>query len=52
MYAITLHQPWVSLIALGIKSVEAQSWPAPATWWGRPSPSTPASGWSGNRAFP
>ena len=29
MYAITLHQPWASLIALGIKAVETRSWPAP-----------------------
>ena len=27
--AITLHLPWTSLIALGIKSVETGSWPAP-----------------------
>ena len=30
MYTITLHQPWASLIALGIKTVETRSWPAPA----------------------
>ena len=30
MYAITLHQPWASLIALGTKTVETRSWPAPA----------------------
>ena len=30
MYAITLHQPWASLIALGIKTVETRAWPAPA----------------------
>ena len=30
VYAITLHQPWASLIALGIKTVETRSWPAPA----------------------
>ena len=29
MYAITLHQPWASLIALGLKNVETRSWPAP-----------------------
>ncbi len=29
MYAITLHQPWASLIALGLKTVETRSWPAP-----------------------
>ena len=29
MYAITLHQPWASLIALGIKTVETRSWAVP-----------------------
>ena len=29
MYAITLHQPWASLIALGIKTVETRSWSPP-----------------------
>ena len=29
MYAITLHQPWASLITLGLKTVETRSWPAP-----------------------
>ena len=29
MYAITLHQPWATLITLGIKTVETRSWPAP-----------------------
>ena len=29
-YAITLRQFWASLIALGIKTVETRSWPAPA----------------------
>ena len=29
MYAITLHQPWATLIALGIKTAETRSWPAP-----------------------
>ena len=29
-YAITLHQPWASLIALVLKTVETWSWPAPA----------------------
>ena len=29
VYAITLHQPWASLIALGVKTVETRSWPAP-----------------------
>lgn len=27
--AITLHQPWASLIALGVKKIETRSWPAP-----------------------
>ena len=35
VYAITLHQPWASLIALGLKTVEARSWPAPARLLGR-----------------
>ena len=30
MYAITLHQPWASLIARGLKTVETRSRPAPA----------------------
>ena len=28
---VSLWQPWASLIAVGIKSVETRSWPAPAT---------------------
>ena len=35
MYAITLHQPWASLIALGVKTVETRSWPAPARLMGQ-----------------
>lgn len=35
VYAITLHQPWASLIALGFKTVETRSWPAPARLVGR-----------------
>ena len=35
MYAITLHQPWASLIALGIKTVETRSWPAPVRLLGQ-----------------
>ena len=35
MYAITLHQPWATLIALGIKTVETRSWPAPERLLGR-----------------
>ena len=30
MKALTLHQPWASLIALGPKIVETRSWSAPA----------------------
>ena len=29
MYAITLHQPWATLIVLRMKNVETRSWPAP-----------------------
>ena len=29
MYAVTPHQPWATLIALGLKNVETRSWPAP-----------------------
>ena len=29
VYAITLHQPWATLIALGVKNVETKSWPVP-----------------------
>ena len=35
MYAITLHQPWASLIALRVKTVETRSWPAPARLMGQ-----------------
>lgn len=35
MYAITLHQPWATLIALEIKTVETRSWPAPERLLGR-----------------
>ena len=27
MKAITLHQPWATLIALGVKTIETRSWP-------------------------
>ena len=30
MPALTLWQPWASLIAIGAKSIETRSWPAPA----------------------
>lgn len=29
MHAISLWQPWASLIALGVKTIETRSWPAP-----------------------
>ena len=29
MYVVTLHQPWATLITLGVKTVETRSWPAP-----------------------
>lgn len=29
--AITLYQPWASLIALGVKNIETRSWPPPKT---------------------
>lgn len=29
MKALTLHQPWASLIALRVKTIETRSWPAP-----------------------
>lgn len=28
--AITIRQPWASLIAIGVKTIETRSWPAPA----------------------
>lgn len=31
MKAITLYQPWASLIALGVKTIETRSWPAPGS---------------------
>ena len=34
MRAITLHQPWASLIAAWIKWCETRSWPAPQSLWG------------------
>ena len=32
MKAITLHEPWASLIREGKKTVETRSWPAPRPW--------------------
>ena len=29
MRAVTLYQPWASLIALGHRTTETRSWPAP-----------------------
>ena len=31
MRALTLHQPWASLIAVGAKRIETRSWPVPST---------------------
>lgn len=33
--AITLHQPWASLVALGVKQIETRSWPAPKSLIGQ-----------------
>jgi hypothetical protein len=30
--ALTIKQPWASLIAAGIKTVENRTWPVPGTW--------------------
>jgi hypothetical protein len=27
MKALTLHQPWATLVALGAKQIETRSWP-------------------------
>ena len=35
MRALTLHQPWATLIALGIKTIETRSWPPPAGMLGQ-----------------
>lgn len=35
MKAITLWQPWASLIALEVKTIETRSWPAPASLIGK-----------------
>ena len=34
MKALTLHQPWASLIAVGAKTTETRSWKAPHSLWG------------------
>lgn len=31
MNALTLHQPYATLVALGVKTIETRSWPAPAS---------------------
>lgn len=31
MRALTLHQPWASLISIGAKRIETRSWPVPST---------------------
>ena len=33
MRAITLHQPWASMIAMGYKPTETRGWPRPSPWW-------------------
>jgi hypothetical protein len=33
--AITVWQPWATLIAEGLKPYEFRSWPAPRSFWGR-----------------
>ena len=35
MRALTLHQPWATLIALGIKTIETRSWPPPRNLMGQ-----------------
>lgn len=34
MHALTVWQPWASLIACGAKQIETRSWPAPEALWG------------------
>ncbi len=34
MKALTLHQPWASLTAIGAKAMETRSWAAPRSLWG------------------
>jgi hypothetical protein len=36
MKALTLHQPWASLIALGVKTIETRSWACPPSLIGQP----------------
>ena len=35
MKALTLHQPWASLIACGAKRIETRSWPPPKSLIGK-----------------
>lgn len=35
MKALTLHQPYASLVALGVKTIETRSWPAPKSLIGQ-----------------
>lgn len=35
MNAITLREPWASLVAIGAKKIETRSWPAPASLVGQ-----------------
>lgn len=35
MKALTLHQPWATLIGLGVKSIETRSWAAPKSLIGQ-----------------
>ncbi len=36
MNAISLHQPWASAIAVGLKTIETRGWPAPRSAIGQP----------------
>lgn len=36
MKAVTLHQPWASLVALKVKTIETRSWPCPPSLIGQP----------------
>jgi len=36
MKALTLRQPWASLVSLGVKTIETRSWEPPASAIGRP----------------
>ena len=34
IFALTIKQPWASLIAVGVKTVENRTWQPPASWIG------------------